>query len=66
MAMACMVTRWLGPGYQPGQPRSDETVWAEDKGKMKRRDLIQKIEDGGADFIRHGGKPKLGTFEANS
>ena len=23
---------------------------------MKRRDLIRKIEDGGAVFIRHGGK----------
>jgi predicted RNA binding protein YcfA (HicA-like mRNA interferase family) len=23
---------------------------------MKRRDLIKKIEDGGAVFIRHGGK----------
>ena len=23
---------------------------------MKRRDLIQKIEEGGAVFIRHGGK----------
>ena len=23
---------------------------------MKRRDLINKIEDGGAVFIRHGGK----------
>ena len=24
---------------------------------MKRRDLVRKIEDGGAVFIRHGGKP---------